>query len=280
MIDAKPDEVLDLISRIQRRRHNIRVFIEDLQHTGRRLTNVNIVFGFLATILTVTPAIGGKAILDVIGESSPDSSSWRWLLGLAASFSLLSTIAAELYKSREIATRLATAQAANAKLTGLQTLLEFEHYSVSKAVDEFNRVNSEISFVSEYPAVPTKNVIELARGEIHVPAQNQAVNSAFRCSGWADEIRSGCHLWLAVEIKGRIWPKEREIFVDEKGNWECMISEEGEADTFSLSLFAVNAVANRKIRAWLDKSDATGNYVELRRPTGMRRLARVDGLHK
>lgn len=280
MIGTKPDEVFVLLSRIRRRRHNIRVFVEQLQPTGRLLTNVNIVFGALATVFTVTPAIGGKALLDVIGESNPDSTTWRWLFGLAALFSFLSTIAAKLYKSRDIAARLAAAQTGNAKLAGLETLLELEQLPVRKAVEEYNRVNSEISFVSEYPTASSKNVIELAKGEIQIPIQGQAVNSAFRCSGWAEDIRPGCHLWLAVEIKGRIWPKEREIFADEKGVWEGTISEEGEEDKFSLSLFAVNDVANRKIRAWLDKSDSTGDYVELRRLAGMRRLARVDGLHK
>jgi hypothetical protein len=280
MINIKPDEVLVLLSRIRRRRHNIRVFVDHLQPAGRLLTNVNIVFGVLATVLTVTPAIGGKALLGVIGESNPDSPAWRWLFGLAAFFSLLSTIAAKLYKSRDIAARLAAAQTGNAKLAGLETLLELEQLPVRKAVEEYNRVNSEISFVSEYQVASSKNVIELAKGEIQIPIQNQSVNSVIRCSGWAEDIRPGCHLWLAVEIKGRIWPKEREIFVDEKGVWECTISEEGEEVKFSLSLFAVNDAANRKIRAWLDKGDARGDYVELRRLAGMRRLARVDGLHK
>ncbi len=280
MIDTKPDEVVVLLSRIRRRRHNIRVFVEHLQPTGRLLTNVNIVFGALATVFTVTPAIGGKALLDVIGESNPDSLTWRWLFGLAALFSLLSTIAAKLYKSRDIATRLAAAQTGNAKLAGLETLLELEQLPVRKAAEEYNRVNSEVGFVPEYLATSSKNVIELAKGEIQIPKQSQLVNSAIRCSGWAEDIRPGCHLWLAVEIKGRIWPKEREIFVDDKGAWECTISEEGEQDKFSVSLFAVNVTANRKIRAWLDRSDVTGDYVELRRLAGMRRLARVDGLHK
>jgi hypothetical protein len=50
MIDTKPDEAFDSLSRrIKSRKNDIQVFLEHLQPTGRLLTNVNIVFGALAS---------------------------------------------------------------------------------------------------------------------------------------------------------------------------------------------------------------------------------------
>ena len=48
----------------------------------------------------------------------------------------------------------------------------------------------------------------------------------------------------------------------------------------SLSLFVANKKANKKIRSWLDKADQTGDYSEFRRLPGLRRITRVDNLHR
>jgi hypothetical protein len=89
-----------------------------------------------------------------------------------------------------------------------------------------------------------------------------------------------CHLWLAVEANGYIWPKEREFFAEDDGSWKDTIYEEGTTAAFSLSLFVANSQANKRIRAWLDEGDATGNYDKMRRVPGTRRIAKIDGLRR
>jgi hypothetical protein len=75
-------------------------------------------------------------------------------------------------------------------------------------------------------------------------------------------------------------PKEREFFAEGDGSWKDTIYEEGTTTAFSLSLFVANSQANKRIRAWLDEGDATGNYSQLRRVPGTRRIAKIDGLRR
>jgi hypothetical protein len=88
------------------------------------------------------------------------------------------------------------------------------------------------------------------------------------------------HLWLAVEIDDCLWPKEGEVSVQDDGSWSKTIFEEGKVDEFSLSLWAVNATGERYVRDWFKEGDRVGNYRELRRTSGMQRLAKVNGLHR
>ncbi len=240
-----------LVKRIRDRRRNIRSFIDELEPRGVRLTNFNIVCGGIATLLTATPAIFGKAVTDLVNTSVVTG---RMLFALAALFSLMSTIAANLYKSHDMASRLAKAQSCDAKLEGLETLLELGQIPLKEAATQYTRLISEISFISD--------------------------DRGFLCSGVVEGIGRGCHAWLVTEIEGLIWPKEREIPVEKDGSWKEMIVEEGSIDTFSLSLYVANNKANRKIRAWLDKGDERGDYSEFRRPRGMRRIVRVSGLRR
>jgi hypothetical protein len=271
-----------LLKRIRDRRRRIESFIGSLEPTGARLTNFNIVCGAVATVLTATPAIGGKPLLDALGTTDPNSLSWRILFAIAALFSLLSTIAANLYRSHDIASRLGKAQACGAKLEGLETLLELHQIDLKEAATQYTQCISEIPFVSDTTGrlLKRRTSLDWAKGEIGEPKPDQDVEATFCCSGWVDGLGPGSHLWLAVEVEGRIWPKEREVLVEKDGSWKETIYEEGRTPTFSLSLFVADNRANKRIRAWLDKGDETGRYEELRRLPGTRRIARVDGLRR
>jgi hypothetical protein len=240
------------------------------------LTNVNIIFGALAAGFTITPLIGGKAILDVLGESTSGSPAWKWFLGLAACSSLLSTTAAGIYKQRDIAARLVTAEANIAKLTVLETQLELEQSPFAQAVEEYKKIINDTSFILSDPdAGPIK-------GEIKKPRESQAVDRRkIRCSGSSRGIGEEDHLWLAVEIKNYIWPKGSEIFVDpKKGTWECAISEPGGAEEFCLALYVVTKEAHQKINDWQTDCDRTGNYEGLQEFPGLTKIDWIDGLHQ
>ncbi len=221
-----------LVKRIRDRRRNIRSFIDELEPRGVRLTNFNIVCGGIATLLTATPAIFGKAVTDLVNTSVVTG---RMLFALAALFSLMSTIAANLYKSHDMASRLAKAQSCDAKLEGLETLLELGQIPLKEAATQYTRLISEISFISDDRGRSLRRGLssDWVKGEIHEPAPNTEVDDAFLCSGVVEGIGRGCHAWLVTEIEGLIWPKEREIPVEKDGSWKEMIVEEGSIDTFS-----------------------------------------------
>jgi hypothetical protein len=271
-----------LQKRIRDKRRNIKSYIENMEPIGIRLTNLNIICGAIATVFTATPAIGGSAVLDIFSGPNSETNTARILFASAALFSLLSTIAANLYKSREIASRLSRAQASDAKLEGLETLLELKQIELPHAANLYTQYIYEIPFITEdsYNFLRKSAPIDLVKGYISEPKPNERVEKTIISSGRVEGMSKGCHLWLAVEANGFIWPKEREIFVEQDGSWKEYISEEGSSETFSLSLYVANNAANKHIRSWMDRGDETGNYPELRRVRGTRRLSRVDGLYR
>jgi len=267
------------LKRLRNRRRTINSFIKHLEPKGVRLTNINIICSAVATLLTAGPAIGGKTLFDTIGVSPEDPASFRLIFAGAALFSLVSVIAANLYKSHDIAANLNKARACDAKLEGLETLLELRKIALDDAATQYIQVLPEISFIGDKSIIlRERSVIDWVKGEITQPHPSDKVNDVFKCSGWVEGLGSKLHLWVAVEIKGRIWPKEGEVFVDNDGSWNKTIHEDGATDSFSVSLFVANKRANRRIRSWLDECDETGNYSELRRLRGLRRIARVDDL--
>jgi hypothetical protein len=127
---------------------------------------------------------------------------------------------------------------------------------------------------------PALQISDRVRGDIKRPVPNEEIGDTFVASGSAKGLQQGLHLWLAIEIEGRIWPKEGVLQVEDDGSWTATVFEEGTAEYVSLSLFAANDDGHEYLRSWLRSSDQTGDYTELRRTPGMRRLWRVDGLRR
>jgi hypothetical protein len=272
---SKPETHEDLLKRINDRRRSIHSFVNNLEPKGVLLTNINIVCSAIATFLTGASAIGAKPLKGQIDPYYP------YIFALAAVLSLVSVIVANLYKSHDMAAHLKKARACDAKLEGLETLLDLRKIDLNDAVTQYVQLLPEIDFISDNKwAQKDQSVLDWVQGEISKPNPGQLVDDVILCSGWAEGIGSALHLWLAVEIKGSIWPKEGEIFLDNNASWRKTIHQEGAGDSFSLSLFVANKKANRKIRAWLDESDESGDYQKMQRFPGLRRVARVDGLHR
>ncbi len=264
-----------LIKRIKCRRRNIQSFVSNLEPKGVLLNYVNIICSALATFLTAAPAIGGKTLMDALGASSQGTIGWRVLLALAALLSLISAIVANLYRTQDIATHLSKARACDARLAGLEMLLELRKIEVDDGATKYTELLPEINFI------PDLAELGWVTGEIKEPESSQVVTTKISCSGWAEGLGPNLHLWLVVEhedIKG-IWPKEGEI-TDTDCSWRKFIWENGTRDSFSLTLYVANEKANKRIRAWLDKCDQTGSYPELRRPPGLLRVDQVIGLRR
>jgi hypothetical protein len=113
--------------------------------------------------------------------------------------------------------------------------------------------------------------------EIESPKPGKSVDRTIECSGSAKGIPSNGHLWLAVEERNLIWPKEGEVIVEKQGKWKGQIFEDGVAEEFSLSLFMADPVGDQFIRAWLEMGKRSG-YTELKGIAGTIRLARIEGL--
>jgi hypothetical protein len=273
-----------LLGKVRDKRRRIAVFTDRVGPRGAYLTNIGIVASAVATLLTAGPAIGGLRLTQALGSAGDNSPSWRILCAIAALCSLASTIATNLFRSHDIASRLARAQACDAKLESLELLVELKQLTLKEATARYDKCLPEISFLPAELA-PRRRLgkapaLDSVGGCIGSPVANQTVDASFTCSGEISGLQAGVHLWLAIEVAGRLWPKEGEIVALDDGSWSKTIFEEGDAGRFSLSLWAVNAAGDKAIRAWLEECERSGEYAELHRLPGMRRLARVDGLHR
>ena len=119
----------------------------------------------------------------------------------------------------------------------------------------------------------------ILKGSIIEPHLGETVaRRTFHCNGTATGVGPESHLWLAVEVNNRVWPKERELHVLADGSWENTVYEDGATDKFSLSLLSANADAEKQITQWIEAGKKTGQYAELVGIPGTERLARIDGL--
>jgi cytochrome bd-type quinol oxidase subunit 2 len=142
----------DLLARIQARRGSVQAFLRDHRPRIRRRANITIVLSSLAAVFTAGPAVGGEtfaeSVQDTLGLQS-DSSVWRVLCLLAMLVSVGAAVLTNIAKSQDDVARLSTAEAANAELEGLATLLEFGHLSVDDAVKLYQQYSVKIPFVEE-----------------------------------------------------------------------------------------------------------------------------------
>jgi hypothetical protein len=125
---------------------------------------------------------------------------------------------------------------------------------------------------------PNSNTFEDATGTIAQPRDRGVVKRSFEVSGIEHNVGKGVYLWIAVEIDGKIWPKEGRVTIDDNGQWSVLVFEDGHPNQFGLSLWAANAAANIQLHQWLDRSSDTGDYPAFQLVRGMARLDRVQGL--
>jgi len=194
----------NFLKRIRERRRSIKWYIESLEPTGARLTSVNIICGAIAAALTATSAIGGKSLMDALGISDPHSATWRILFAIAALLSLFSTVAANLYKSHDISSRLGKAQVCDAKLEGLETLLELNQVALKEGATQYNQYVAEIPFVTSSRFLNLPSALDWVKGEISEPKQGQIVKSTITCSGWVEGMSPNCHLWLVSCLRSSL----------------------------------------------------------------------------
>jgi hypothetical protein len=147
MTDAA--QTADLLGRIREKRGQVEAFLATAQPRQRRLLNITIVGGTLATALTAGPAAGGQAftawLTQALGLTSP---SWRLLCAAASVSSVAATIATQLLKSRNIDEHVARAQVCRAKLDVLEAAVTLGHLDGPQATAEFLRCVEDAAFLT------------------------------------------------------------------------------------------------------------------------------------
>jgi hypothetical protein len=110
----------DLSAHIDRFRSQIAAYLIHARARQRRLINLAIIAGAVATVLTASPALGGVAFSDWLNETfGLTSPAWQVLCAGAALCSLAAAISTQLLKSHAIDEHVARAEAVRAKLEAL-----------------------------------------------------------------------------------------------------------------------------------------------------------------
>lgn len=270
-----------LLKTVRDKRRRVTIYVEELEPRGSRLTNLSIVFGGVASLLTASQLAFGRGSANFLKTIYPAGglSLWQILAVAATICSAVAAIAGAKYKQQEVASRLAKAQSCTVKLEGLESSLDLDLISVKDANTRYAQYIAEIPFVpAERTGSGVRGTVDSVKGEISSPEPSGTVPRAFGCTGSASDVGPDVHLWLAVETNGLVWPKEGQIVPDENGSWTATVFEDGATDVFSLSLLAADRRAHKKIEAWLNKGKRSGKYQEISSLLGARRVARVDGL--
>ena len=142
----------DLLLRIEARRAGVQAFLADNRPRIRRRANVTIVLTSLSAAFTAGPALGGETFAGSVQNGlglATESVVWRVLCLLALAVSVGAAVMANIAKSQDSDARLSTAEAANAELEGLATLLHFGHLSVDDGVKLYQQYAVKIPFVQD-----------------------------------------------------------------------------------------------------------------------------------
>jgi len=110
------------------------------------------------------------------------------------------------------------------------------------------------------------------RGKINSPKNNVIVSRRFRAEGTIENLNTGQHLFVVVEIGGLMWPKDEANVMDKI--WSCEVYEDGSPPDgqFTLSLFSVGGKGYEDTKAWLERGKSTGDYPGLGTIEGSKRL--------
>lgn len=153
---AMPDQTDSqrLLRRIEHRRETVDAYLRSAKPRAERLTYVSVISSALAAAFTAGPAVGGSKFTDRVAESLDLGGAedvWRPLCLFAMLTSVVAAISANLSKSKNAEARIVSAEACNAELEGLQTLVEFQQVSTEEAVKLYQQYVARVPFVAETP---------------------------------------------------------------------------------------------------------------------------------
>ena len=146
-------DAAQLVRRIRARRRMVDDYLRSARPRADRLTWVSIVSSALAAALTAGPAVGGGRFTGEVSEAlelaGGPAAVWRPLCVLAMVVSIVAAISANLAKARNAESRIISAEACNAELEGLLTLVEFRQLPLDEAVKLYQQYVTRIPFVPD-----------------------------------------------------------------------------------------------------------------------------------
>lgn len=127
-----------LLTKVQSKRRELADYLAKMEPRNSRLINISIIGGALAAALTAGPGVGGAGFISAAkGVVSFGIPVWQVLCLLATIFSVTAVVANGLLKSHDLTSTVAKTRTCDAKLEGLETMLELEQVGVEQATQQF-----------------------------------------------------------------------------------------------------------------------------------------------
>jgi len=121
------------------------------------------------------------------------------------------------------------------------------------------------------------DAVHQIEGSLISPKYGENLGRTIKCVGTCHKPGNDFHCWLMVEVDGERWPKEGEVIV-RAGRFTHTINEDGNPERFSIGLYITGKLGHQRILRWFDQGRTQDSYPSMGDLTGIRRIARVDGL--
>lgn len=137
-----------LLAKIRAKRKVLADYLVKNEPRQSRLINFSIVAGALAAALTAGPGIGGNEFVDsfksVVSFGVP---IWQVICLIATTLSIAAVVINGMLKSNDIGAKINATRSCDAKLEGLETMLELAQVSVEQAAPVYTQYLNEIPHV-------------------------------------------------------------------------------------------------------------------------------------
>lgn len=134
-----------LLSRIKSKRGEVADYLGKREPRYSRLVTVSIVAGALAAALTAGPGMGGSGFIEAAkGVVSFGIPVWQVLCLFATVLSMAAVISNGMLKSGDISSKIAQVRSCDAKLEGLELMLELDQIDIKQAASLYSQYLTDI----------------------------------------------------------------------------------------------------------------------------------------
>ncbi|MCG2588823.1 hypothetical protein [Rhodohalobacter sulfatireducens] len=137
-----------LLKKINTKRGEVSDYLKKNEPRHSRYITISIVAGALAAALTAGPGVGGPGFIESAkGVISFGIPVWQVLCLVATLLSMSAVIANGLLKARDLTSKITQVRGCDAKLEGLETMLEFEQIDLKQATSLYTQYLTEIPHI-------------------------------------------------------------------------------------------------------------------------------------
>lgn len=137
-----------LLEKIKTKRREVADYLNKNEPRQSRYITISIVAGALAAALTAGPGVGGNGFIETAsGLVSFRIPIWQVLCLLATLLSMSAAITNGLLKSKDLTSKITRVRGCDAKLEGLEIMLDLEQIDLKQATSLYTQYLTEISHI-------------------------------------------------------------------------------------------------------------------------------------